>query len=53
MSKTDAVGAQVQRVVSPAVGDYVLATPGMALDEFKVSGTGKDCGRDDCGAAND
>lgn len=31
------------------LGDYVLAPSSMALDDFKVSGSGKDCGRDNCG----
>jgi hypothetical protein len=31
------------------LGDYVLASSGMALDDFKLSGVGKDCGRAHCG----
>ena len=40
---------QMQVHFEGELGDYVLAPSGMALDEFKVSGTGKDCGRDHCG----
>ena len=31
------------------LGDYVLTPSNMALDDFKVSGRGVDCGRPDCG----
>ena len=40
---------QLQVHFDGELGDYILAPSSMALDDFKVTGSGKDCGRADCG----
>ena len=40
---------QLQVHFDGELGDYILTPSSMALDDFKVTGSGKDCGRADCG----